>query len=72
MVTFNDVFVAVQPTQTRMTTVSIDGHDFDILDFGAIGGDSGCTCANCNWKLESERMEAFTADMQDTQVKKEK
>jgi hypothetical protein len=62
MVTFNDVFVAVQPTPARTTTVSIDGHDFDILDFG-MGEEAGCTCTNCNWKIESERMEAFTAEI---------
>ena len=63
MVTFNDVYVAVQPTQARTTTVSIDGHDFDILDFN-MNEDTGCTCANCNWKIESERMEAFTAEIE--------
>ena len=58
MVTFNDMFVAVQPTPSTTTTVMIDGHDFSILDFG-FEELNGCTCKNCNWKIECDRADGF-------------
>ena len=63
MVSFNDLFVAVPPAPAVSTTVNIDGHDFDILDFG-IGeaSDAGCTCTNCNYKSEAERMDVFSKE----------
>ena len=64
MVIFNDVFVAVPPTPATTTPVVIDGMDFDILDFGADldGFEQGCTCTNCNYKMEAERLDSFAKE----------